>query len=44
MKQITTFVGIDAHKKYLDMAMPIGNPGRPVTWTPPNDRRRSAGW
>ena len=32
MKQVTTFVGIDAHKKDLFIAMLIGTQPTPVTW------------
>src|SRR5258705_639930 len=32
MKQVTTFVGIDAHKKDLFVAMLIGAAPTPVTW------------
>lgn len=32
MKQVTTFVGIDAHKKDLFVAMLIGSASTPVTW------------
>ena len=31
MKQVTTYVGIDAHKKDLFIAMLMGNEGAPVT-------------
>ena len=37
MKQITTYVGIDAHKKDLFIAMLIGTKAAPVTWTMSND-------
>ena len=37
MKQVTTYVGIDAHKKDLFIAMLIGAKAAPVTWTVPND-------
>ena len=36
MKNVTTYVGIDAHKKDLFIAMLIGNQETPVTWTVPN--------
>jgi transposase len=39
MKDVTTYVGIDAHKKDLFMAMLIGNQAMPVTWTTPNEAR-----
>jgi transposase len=32
MKQVTTYVGIDAHKKDLFVAMLIGTAATPVTW------------
>jgi transposase len=34
--QVTTYVGIDAHKKDLFIAMLIGTQPTPVTWTVPN--------
>ena len=37
MKQVTTYVGIDAHKKDLFVAMLIGTQAKPVTWTVPNE-------
>ena len=37
MKQITTYVGIDAHKKDLFIAMLIGTHAVPVTWMVPNE-------
>ena len=37
MKQVTTYVGIDAHKKDLFVAMLIGTQTAPVTWTVPNE-------
>ena len=37
MKNITTYVGVDAHKKDLFIAMLIGNQTTPVTWTVPNE-------
>ena len=37
MKQGTTYVGIDAHKKDLFVAMLIGDATTPVTWTVPNE-------
>ena len=36
MNEITTYVGIDAHKKDLFVAMLIGDAQTPVTWTVPN--------
>ncbi len=37
MKDVSTYVGIDAHKKDLFIAMLIGDGRTPVTWTVPND-------
>lgn len=37
MKQVTTYVGIDAHKKDLFVAMLMGTHAAPVTWTVPNE-------
>jgi transposase len=37
MNEITTYVGIDAHKKDLFLAMVIGTETTPVTWTVPNE-------
>ena len=37
MKHVTTYVGIDAHKKDLFIAMLIGDGKTPVTWTVPNE-------
>ena len=37
MKQVTTFVGIDAHKKDLFVAMLIGAATTPVTWQLANE-------
>ena len=37
MKQVTTYVGMDAHKKDLFVAMLIGSERAPVTWTVPNE-------
>jgi hypothetical protein len=37
MKQVTTYVGIDAHKKDLFIAMLMGTDKTPVTWTVPNE-------
>jgi transposase len=37
VKQVTTYVGIDAHKKDLFVAMLVGTQGTPVTWTVPNE-------
>jgi transposase len=37
MKEVTTFVGIDAHKKDLFVAMLVGPQTTPVTWTVTNE-------
>ena len=37
MKQVTTYVGIDAHKKDLFIAMLIGQQKTPVTWQSANE-------
>ena len=37
MKQVTTYVGMDAHKKDLFIAMLVGTSQTPVTWTVPNE-------
>ena len=37
MKQVTTYVGIDAHKKDLFIAMVIGEQTTPVTWQLANE-------
>ena len=37
MKDVTTYVGIDAHKKDLFVAMLIGNAKTPVTWQLANE-------
>jgi hypothetical protein len=37
MKQITTDVGIDAHKKDLFVAMLVGQQTTPVTWQLANE-------
>ena len=37
MKQVTTFVEIDAHKKDLCVAMLIGTTPAPVTWQLANE-------
>jgi hypothetical protein len=37
VKDITTYVGLDAHKKLLFIAMLIGHQTTPVTWTVPNE-------
>ena len=37
MKQVTTYVGIDAHKKDLFVAMLIGNEPKPETWQLANE-------
>jgi transposase len=37
VKNVTTYVGIDAHKKDLFIAMVVGTQTTPVTWTVPNE-------
>jgi hypothetical protein len=37
VKQVTTYVGMDAHKKDLFLAMLVGTEAVPVSWTVPND-------
>jgi transposase len=37
VKQVTTYVGVDAHKKDLFIAMLIGNEPKPVTWQLANE-------
>jgi transposase len=37
VKNVTTYVGIDAHKKDLFIAMAVGTQTTPVTWTVPNE-------
>jgi transposase len=37
VKQITTYVGIDAHKKDLFVSMLVGTATTPVEWTVPNE-------
>src|SRR6266508_4408022 len=37
MEQVTTYIGIDAHKKDLFVAMLSGAQGTPVTWTIANE-------
>ena len=37
MKEVTTYVGIDAHKKDLFVAMLVGARPTPVTWTVANE-------
>ena len=39
MKNVTTYVGIDAHKKDLFVAMLSGNEKTPLTWQLPNEPR-----
>ena len=39
MKNVTTYVGIDAHKKDLFVAMLIGHEKTPVTWQLANEPR-----
>ena len=44
MKNATTYVGIDAHKKDLVVAVLIGNEKTPVTWRLANARSFHASW
>jgi transposase len=37
VKNVTTYVGIDAHKKDLFIAMLVGSQATPVAWTVPNE-------
>jgi transposase len=37
VNEVTTYVGVDAHKKDLFVAMLIGSHTTPVTWTVPNE-------
>ncbi len=37
MSDVITYVGIDAHKKDLFIAMLVGNQATPVAWTVPNE-------
>jgi len=37
VKQVTTYVGIDAHKKDLFIAMLVGQQKTPVTWQLANE-------
>ncbi len=37
MKNVTTYVGVDAHKKNLFIAMLVGDQATPVTWQLPNE-------
>ena len=39
MEEVITYVGIDAHKRELHVAMLIGRAATPVTWTVENDSR-----
>ena len=39
MKQVTTYVGIDAHKKDLFVAMLRGTQPTPVTWQLANEAK-----
>jgi hypothetical protein len=41
MSDVITYVGIDAHKKDLFMAMLVGDQATPVTWKTPNE---PGGW
>ena len=38
MLEAITYVGIDAHKKNLAIAMLVGNEATPTTWTVANDQ------
>ncbi len=38
MGEATTFVGIDAHKSELQLAMVIGDATQPRSWTSPHGR------
>ena len=42
MKNVTTYVGIDAHKKDLFIAMLVGDQTTPVTWTSAERAERGA--
>jgi hypothetical protein len=37
VKQVTTYVGIDAHKKDLFLTLLVGTESTPVSWTAPNE-------
>ena len=37
MEEVITYVGIDAHKRELHVAMLIGGAATPVTWTVENE-------
>jgi len=37
VKQVTTYVGVDAHKKDLFIAMLVGDQTTPVTWQLANE-------
>ena len=37
MENVITYVGVDAHKKDLFIAMLVGNQATPVTWQQPNE-------
>jgi transposase len=39
MKNVITYVGIDAHKRDLFVAMLVGDQATPTTWTIPNEPR-----
>jgi transposase len=39
MGEPTTYVGIDAHKRELQLAMLIGDADRPISWTSPTEPR-----
>jgi len=42
MSEATTYVGIDAHKRELQLAMLIGDAEQPISWTMPADARALA--
>ena len=44
MRDVITYVGMDAHKKDLFIAMLVGDQATPVTWLLPNDRTRFDAW
>ena len=44
MKDVITYVGIDAHKKDLFIAMLVGTQATPLTWTVANEPNASATW
>jgi hypothetical protein len=44
MQQVTTYVGIDAHKKDLFIAMLTGTDATPVTWQLANEPQAVRRW